>query len=345
MHREPITSSVFDMNDTFLDECGIEVVIEEVSGSLETPTTGDSTIGDGTGITGVDPAIVLRAIANPSGFAGDASGGPEANAPDYGFLVEAALQPVDGATDQEQEIAEAEEENADAEANLGPSTGADGMVALSMGRPGGTLENPAGARIIVPRDALSDQTTVMLQPVSDHDLPEIAGISLVPGTAFDVSFSAADGMAAAALQAPAHLTIALDSASSDTGARIYRIDGAAAEPMPVIDADQGSVTTEVNEHSRFVVGVPASGRCGFDEVVQSHHRWRIGTRRSSFSGLVDLSGFFPTQDSHHSGAAAAAQSRALSLDCGCICTVLLCRVDRNLPIQKRHWQECCRCIR
>lgn len=257
--------TVYDMNDAFLDECSVEVVIAEVDGSLntETDSSGEGIIGDGTGVTDVDPGIVLRAIANPSGFAGDASGGPEANAPDYGYTLGGSASSGDGTGDASDESTNDEaEQEAESEASLGPATGANGMVAQSMGRSGGILENPAGARVIVPRDALTDQTTVMLQPVSDHDLPTIAGITLVSGTAFDVAFSAADGMAAEPLSAPAQLTIALDSAGSDAGARIYRIDGSVAEPMPVIDSDQGSVTTEVNEISRYVVGVPNAAVVG-----------------------------------------------------------------------------------
>lgn len=251
--------SVYDMDDNFLDECGVDVVNEEVDEDAAETIDDSELMGDGTGIVGVDRSVVLRAIANPSGFAGDASGGPEANAPDYGYGLEEAstqTQEVAEALPDERSASAAEKE-AEAEAELGPATGANGIVALAMGQPGGVLENPAGARLVVPRGAITDQTTVMLQPVADGDLPEIAGIRLIPGTAFDVAFSGADGMAAAPLVSPAQLTIALDSASSESAARIYRIDGAVARPMPLVSSDQGSVTTEVTELSRYVVGVPA----------------------------------------------------------------------------------------
>ncbi|MBX3070237.1 MAG: hypothetical protein KF883_07090 [Thermomicrobiales bacterium] len=254
--------SVFDMSDTFLDECAVDAVTEDVDGNVDEAAAEEidsGLMGDGTGVVGVDPSVVLRAIANPSGFSGDASGGPEANAPDYGYGIQSAVAESGDVTVASAASAQdsAAKANAAAEADLGPATGADGIVALSMGSPGGVLENPAGARIIVPQGALVDQTTVMLKPIADHDLPAINGVTLVPGTAFDVAFSAADGTAAEPLTAPAQLTIALDSASSDPSARIYRIDGAMAKLMPVVDADQGSVTTEVTELSRYVVGVPA----------------------------------------------------------------------------------------
>ncbi len=250
--------SIFDMNDSFLAECAIDAVTEDVG---ENFVAGDGSLGDGTGVTDVDPAIVLRVIANPNGFAGDASGGPEANGPDYGYQSEAVDAPEEETEDEEESTAAASTVD-QLEVDLGPSTGADGMVALAMGSRGGILENPAGARIIVPQGALEDQTTVMLQPIPDHELPKIAGIELIPGTAFDVAFSAADGRAAEPLKEPAQLTISLDSAVSDPSAKIYRIDGPVAKPMSMLDLDQGSVTTEVSELSRYVVGVPAPAVAG-----------------------------------------------------------------------------------
>jgi hypothetical protein len=64
------------------------------------------------------------------------------------------------------------------------------------------------------------------------------------------------------LNAPATLTISLKSAATGQGARIYRIDGSTVSPMPLIADDSGSVTTEVTEHSRYVVGVPAATVAG-----------------------------------------------------------------------------------
>jgi hypothetical protein len=250
--------TIFDFEDNVLDECSIDVVTADVSGNLGALGGSGRVPGDGTGIVDVDSAIVLRAIANPTGFSGDASGGPEANAPDYGYEPETAGEDSGDGDEEEAAAAVTEEDGgAPSGAELGPSTGANGMVALSMDRGGGALENPAGARITVPNGALDDATTVMIEPVPDHELPQIDGITLIPGTAFDVSFSQADGQAADPLDEPALLTIALGSAGSGEGARIYRIDGASAKPMPVSADDAGSVTTEVTELSRYVIGVPA----------------------------------------------------------------------------------------
>ncbi|CAN5549403.1 hypothetical protein BH23CHL4_BH23CHL4_03890 [soil metagenome] len=262
--------SVSDLDNTVLDECGIEVVTTSVSGDLGAPATngnGSLVPGDGTGVLNVNQSVVLRAIANPTGFAGDASGGPEANGPDYGLAAQQVTgQTAQDADDEETASAAAptDEESANTidETELGPSTGAGGMIAIGMNRNGGSLENAEGAKVIVPAGALTDQTTVMIKPVDDHELPEVDSITLIPGTAFDVSFSEADGRSVGELNAPAMLTISLKSAGTGQGARIYRIDGSTVKPMPVVADGAGSVTTEVTELSRYVIGVPAAAVTG-----------------------------------------------------------------------------------
>ncbi len=255
--------SVFDVSDNLLDECAISVVTNSVSGDLGAPVAqGAGGIrGDGTGVVDVDPAIVLRVIANPSGFAGDASGGPEANGPDYGLVstddsgTQLAAAMAGASTAVPESDASSVEEVADTD--FGPSTGADGMVAQAMGASGGTLANPLGATVIVPSGAFADQTSVMIKPAGDHELPAVAHVDLVPGTAFDVSFSQTDGRSVEQLNKPAILTLSLKSALSGQGARIYQIDGSTIRPMPLIAEDAGSLSTEVTAFSRYVVGVPA----------------------------------------------------------------------------------------
>ena len=192
----------------------MEVVSTSVSGDLGAPAvdgSGAIVAGDGTGIVDVDRLIVLRAIANPTGFSGDA-GGPEASKLRLGFQPKwtkaMPLRMLTPNSESAESSAAVDTANTIDETKLGPSTGADGMIALAMNRDGGTLENPEGAKIVVPQGALSDQTTVMLKPVQDHELPEVTEVTLVPGTAFDVSFSEADGRSVGQLNAPASLTIA-----------------------------------------------------------------------------------------------------------------------------------------
>jgi hypothetical protein len=95
----------------------------------------------------------------------------------------------------------------------------------------------------------------MIKPVDDQAIPALAGVSTVPGTAFDVSFGAADGKASP-LNSPALLTIALQSASTSENARIYRVEGNSLKLMPLTASDSGSVSTEIDGLSRYVVGIP-----------------------------------------------------------------------------------------
>jgi hypothetical protein len=268
--------SALDTEGNVLSECGISVVTTSVSGDLGA-VAGGFVPGDGTGVVLNDRSILLRAIANPTGFAGDASGGPEANGPDYGYTppsdgTDPGGMPATAESDSEVSAEqEAEDESAMDEAAFGPATGANGMVAIGMNRSGGRLDNPAGASIIVPQGALEDLTTVMIVPVPDHELPVASGVDLIPGTAFDVAFSRANGQAAGELAAPAELIIAPGSGSIPPDARIYRIDGASIKPMPEAAADDGEIAANVTELARYVVGVPAPVAAGstrpFDPLI------------------------------------------------------------------------------
>jgi hypothetical protein len=95
----------------------------------------------------------------------------------------------------------------------------------------------------------------MIKPVDEKAIPELPGVSTVPGTAFDVSFGAADGQASPLLSS-AVLTIALQSATTSEHARIYRVEGNTLKVMPLTASDSGSVSTEIDGLSRYVVGIP-----------------------------------------------------------------------------------------
>jgi hypothetical protein len=258
----PTSISVTDSSGEEVDSCAVEVISGSGAGDLgaPAPSAEGQASGDGTGISEADSEVVLQVIANPIGFAGDASGGPEANGPDYGLVAEVE-DGGDGAesassSSRTPASSSARSLSESPDAKLGPVAGADGMYATTLGASGGKLESPYGATVIVPRDCLADQTTVMIKPVDDKTIPETAGISTVPGTAFDVSFGAADGRAVDELAKPALLTIALQSASMSENARIYRVEGSTLQLMPLTDSDAGSISTEIDGLARYVVGVP-----------------------------------------------------------------------------------------
>lgn len=255
------TVSLTDGDGVEVDSCSIDVVSESGAGDLGAPAPAQEgqASGDGTGIDEASEEVVLQVIANPIGFAGDASGGPEANGTDYGFppddetgdtAAQTSLQPTrTAASSSARSLSESPD------AKLGPAAGADGMYAVTLGTDGGTLQSPYGATIQVPPKCLRDQTTVTIKPVDDKAIPELPGVSTVPGTAFDVSFGAADGQAGD-LSLPAVLTIALQSASTSEHARIYRVEGDTLKLMPLTASDSGSVSTEIDGLSRYVVGIP-----------------------------------------------------------------------------------------
>jgi hypothetical protein len=254
--------SLTDGNGTEVDSCSIEVVGESGAGDLgaPAPTQDGQASGDGTGIDEATYETVLQVIANPIGFAGDASGGPEANGTDYGLVPDENDDSASSAQSTTPSTRTAASSSARSlsespDAKLGPAAGADGMYATTLGTSGGTLASPYGATVHVPAKCLSDQTTVMIKPVDDQAIPALAGVSTVPGTAFDVSFGAADGKASP-LNSPALLTIALQSASTSENARIYRVEGNSLKLMPLTASDSGSVSTEIDGLSRYVVGIP-----------------------------------------------------------------------------------------
>lgn len=287
-----VAISLTDGNGNEVDSCSIEVVSEGGAGDLgaPAPSRDGQASGDGTGISEGSYDTVLRVIANPIGFAGDASGGPEANGPDYGLAPdeseeEPSAQAVRPAT-RSTASSSARSLSESPDAKLGPAAGANGMYSITLGTNGGTLASPFGATLKVPPKCLYDQTTVMIKPVDDNTIPANPGVSIVPGTAFDVSFGAADGQAIDNLATPAVLTIALRSASPSANARIYRVDGNTLKPMPVTASDAGSISTEIDGFSRFVVGIPEGKAAGSTSSISPFVIGGLGLLALASAGLL-----------------------------------------------------------
>ncbi len=287
-----VAISLADGDGVEVDSCAIEVVSSGGAGDLGAPAPSQEgqASGDGTGISEADDAIVLRVIANPIGFAGDASGGPEANGPDYGLPEDQPEdeQPTETARQSTRTAASssARSLSESPDAKLGPAAGANGMYAIALGTNGGTLTSPFGATVKVPPKCLADQTTVMIKPVDDRTIPSAPGVTVVPGTAFDVAFGAADGRAVEHLGKPAILTIALQSATTTEHARIYRVDGDTLKPMPLAASDAGSVSTEIDGLSRFVVGIPQGTAAGSTSTISPIVIGGLGLIALTSAGLL-----------------------------------------------------------
>lgn len=291
---DPGTAAIvlLDGNGNEVDRCSIDVVTERGAGDLgaPAPVQDGQAAGDGTGISEGTYDTVLRVIANPIGFAGDATGGPEANGPDYGLVP---TEESEGESGESERVATRTAASSSArslsespDAKLGPAAGADGMYSITLGTNGGTLASPYGATLKVPPKCLYDQTTVMIKPVDDTAIPTQPGIRIVPGTAFDVSFGAADGQAIDDLATPASLTIALRSAASTENARIYRVEGNSLKPMPIIASDAGSVSTEIDGFSRFVVGVSEPRVAGSTSSISPFLIGGLGLIALASAGLL-----------------------------------------------------------
>lgn len=285
--------SLTDGNGTEVDACSIEIVSGRGAGDLgaPAPARAGQASGDGTGISESNFDTVLRVIANPIGFAGDASGGPEANAPDYGLPTEVPeddSQSAQSARPSARSTAatSARSLSESPDAKLGPATGANGIYSITLGTDGGTLSSPYGATIRVPPKCLFDQTTVMIKPVDDKTIPQYPGVTVIPGTVFDVAFGAADGRAVDDLAKPVVLTIALQSASTTEHARIYRVEGDTLKPMPVTASDAGSISTEINGFSRFVVGVPQGNTAASTTSISPFLIGGLGLLALTSAGLL-----------------------------------------------------------
>ncbi len=286
------TISVNDSAGDEVDSCSIEVVSQSGAGDLgaPAPSADGQASGDGTGISEASSEVVAQVIANPIGFAGDASGGPESNGPDYGFVVETPVSDNGGRTASSSSrtpvSSSARSLSESTDTKLGPAAGADGMYAITLGTGGGTLQSPYGATVLVPPKCLTDQTTVMIKPVDDKAIPATSGIATIPGTAFDVAFGAADGRAVSDLKTPALLTIALQSASMSENARIYMVEGNTLKLMPLTDSDAGSISTEIDGLARYVVGVPQSSTAAASTSINPFLIGGLGLIALASAGLL-----------------------------------------------------------
>lgn len=285
--------SVVDGNGNEVDSCSIEVVSGSGAGDLGAPAPAQAgqASGDGTGIAEGDDETVAQVIANPIGYAGDASGGPEANGADYGLPVETddkGDQSAAQTTRQPTRTAassSATSLNQLPDARLGPASGADGMYAITLGTSGGSLASPYGATVKVPPKCLKDQTTVMIKPVDDQSIPKLSGVTTVPGTAFDVAFGAADGQAEP-LASPAMLTIALKSATTTEQAQIYKVEGETLKLMPLAASDAGSVSTEIDGIARYVVGYPQGNAAASSSSINPFLIGGLGLLALASAGLL-----------------------------------------------------------
>jgi hypothetical protein len=143
-------------------------------------------------------------------------------------------------------------------ATLAPSSGPNGMVAKVIGPNGGTLESPAGAKLVIPPGALTEDATVTIMPVADAKLPVADNVAFVPGSAFDVTVAAPTGNSIAKLEKPATLTVSLKPEQWRKGITLYWIDGAIPKALDGSELTESAVSADTNHFSRFAAGLPTT---------------------------------------------------------------------------------------
>ena len=135
------------------------------------------------------------------------------------------------------------------------------LVALEMGPEGGPLNSPYGVQIVVPKNTFTDTTSVTLQPVTDNQVPLQAGISLVPDSAYDISFAKLNGRGIDLGDKDVTVRVDLGERWAD-GATLFQLVNGQATPLRNVKVDGTVLEGKINGPTRVVAGVPTSQIAG-----------------------------------------------------------------------------------
>jgi hypothetical protein len=143
-----------------------------------------------------------------------------------------------------------------------PQVGNEGrLVALEMGPAGGPLNSPYGVQILVPENTFTDTTSVTLQPVADNQVPLQPGISLVPESAYDISFAKLNGRGIDLGDKEVTVRVDLGERWAD-GATLFQILNGQATPLKNVKVDGTVLEGQINGPTRVVAGVPRAPIAG-----------------------------------------------------------------------------------
>jgi len=143
-----------------------------------------------------------------------------------------------------------------------PQVGNEGrLVALEMGPAGGSLNSPYGVQIVVPENTFSDTTSVTLQPVADNQVPLQAGVSLVPESAYEISFAKLNGRGIDLGDKEVTVRVDLGERWAD-GATLFQLVNGQATPLKNVKVDGTALEGKINGPTRVVAGVPTSQIAG-----------------------------------------------------------------------------------
>jgi hypothetical protein len=152
-------------------------------------------------------------------------------------------------------------------ATSGPVTGPGGMVAEIIGPEGGQLSHPAGATVIIPPGALTDDSTLTIMLIEDAKLPVSDRVDFVSQTGFDISIADATGRPVDSLAKPATLKIELKADRWRRGTVLYWIHDSKTEVLSDVQLTDAAVSAPLDHFSRFAAGVPITGS-------ESSDRWK-----------------------------------------------------------------------
>jgi hypothetical protein len=133
------------------------------------------------------------------------------------------------------------------------------MVAQVIGPEGGQLSHPAGATLIIPEGALSDESTVTIMLIEDATLPVSDRVDFVPQTGFDIAIADATGRPIETLAKPAMLKIDLKPDQWRRGTVLYWINESKPEILSNVQLTDATVSAPLDHFSRFAAGVPITG--------------------------------------------------------------------------------------
>jgi hypothetical protein len=152
-------------------------------------------------------------------------------------------------------------------ATSAPVTGLSGMVAQIIGPNGGQLRHPAGATVIIPKGAVSDESTLTIMSIEDSKLPVTDRVDFVPRTGFDIAIADATGRPIEQLAKPATLRVDLKSDQWRRGTVIYWIKGSEVEVLSDAVLSDSSVSAPLAHFSQFAAGVPITGNEGNSRLM------------------------------------------------------------------------------
>jgi hypothetical protein len=138
------------------------------------------------------------------------------------------------------------------------------LVAKEIGPIGGELtSSDLGVRIEVQEGAFEDMTSVTLQPVPDNQVPLQAGLSLVPDSAFDISFAQLNGRAVDLGDNSAKVQVDLGERWRDN-ATLYQLVNGQATALNGVRTSGSTLEIEIDGPMRLVAGVPAASAASTD---------------------------------------------------------------------------------